>query len=66
MIREIMTAGGVERWTAKLMGRMWSKLVAWDAVRGKPSRINDAVSDEGGEVVVVVVEEEEEEGVAVG
>jgi hypothetical protein len=25
------------------MGRMWSKLVACGAVRGKPSRINDAV-----------------------
>lgn len=37
-----MTEGGVTRWTTKFTGTMVSRLEAWVAVRGKPSRIKDA------------------------
>lgn len=37
-----MTDGGVKRWMTKLMGTIRSRLVACTAVRGKPSRMNDA------------------------
>lgn len=44
-MRERMTDGGVRRWTTKLTGISESKVDAWAAVRGKPSRMNDAERD---------------------
>lgn len=37
-----MIAGGVRRCTTKFMGIRWSRLEAWEAVRGNPSRMNEA------------------------
>lgn len=36
---------GVIRETTKLMGTRESRLAAWPAVRGKPSRMNDAEAE---------------------
>ena len=41
-IRDRIIEGGVTRCTTKLIGTRESKLVAWEAVRGKPSRMKDA------------------------
>lgn len=41
-MRDRMTDGGVRRWTTKLTGTKASRLAAWVAVRGKPSRMNEA------------------------
>lgn len=47
-IRDKITDGGVRSWTTKLTGTRASRLVAWAAVRGNPSRINEAVGDTDG------------------
>jgi hypothetical protein len=41
-IRERIIEGGVTKWTTKLMGTRESKLAAWEAVRGNPSKMKDA------------------------
>lgn len=41
-IRDIIIAGGVRRCTTRLIGTSFSRLNACAAVRGKPSRINEA------------------------
>ena len=44
-IRDRITDGGVRSWTTKLTGIRASRLAAWAAVRGNPSRINEAVGE---------------------
>lgn len=41
-MRERIIEGGVTKWTTKFMGTRDSKLVAWEEVRGNPSRIKEA------------------------
>jgi hypothetical protein len=41
-MRARITEGGVRRCTTKLTGTRLSRLVAWEEVRGKPSRMKDA------------------------
>lgn len=66
VIRDIMTDGGVKRWTTKFIGRIRSerirsKLKACTAVRGKPSRMNEA---DGEGVVGVGWDDDDGEDVA--
>lgn len=48
-IRERMTEGGVLRCTTKFTGTKLSRLVAWLAVRGNPSRMKEAEESIEGE-----------------
>lgn len=44
-MRSRMMFTGVMRETTKLMGTRESRRAAWPAVRGKPSRMNDAEAE---------------------
>lgn len=47
-------AGGVRRWTTRFMGIKLSRDVAWVAVRGKPSRMKEALGFRIGVELVAV------------